>query len=316
MYSILDKWIIVWYNIIIKYYTKGVVYLIGIYSITNTITNEKYIGEARDVAKRWQQHIKKLELNSHHNYKLQESYNKYGITVFTFNVLEIIPVSNSEAKNYNNELLSILLLIREAYYMKKYSSLNNGFNCTRSFTNDKIFRYAKLIFKNNILNDSLNKNDVLSFLSSDESTEDKIYNETDLQLICDKLPMQPYQDKSHYKNITNKKIDVDNYRPRNEGDNCQQASQTIINNNNEITLNTIMSVLPDFFRMFSTVSIYNILKNERLIYKEEGMKKYDILKENDYLYFNDKHILCVTKKGLRFLKHIVSGASQPLNPCG
>ena len=76
-----------WYNIIIKYYTKGVVYLIGIYSITNTITNEKYIGEARDVAKRWQQHIKQLELNSHHSYKLQESYNKYGITVFTFNVL-------------------------------------------------------------------------------------------------------------------------------------------------------------------------------------------------------------------------------------
>ena len=73
----------------------------GIYSITNTITNEKYIGEARDVAKGWQQHIKQLELNSHHSYKLQESYNKYSITVFTFNVLEIIPVSNSEAKTIN-----------------------------------------------------------------------------------------------------------------------------------------------------------------------------------------------------------------------
>lgn len=47
--------------------------MIGIYSITNIMTNEVYIGESLDIDKRIQNHLKDLKSGNHHNYKLQQS---------------------------------------------------------------------------------------------------------------------------------------------------------------------------------------------------------------------------------------------------
>lgn len=60
-----------------------------IYKITNTISDKFYIGRtASDGTKRWHDHRRKLERNTHHNKFLQQSWNKYGKEAFTFEVID------------------------------------------------------------------------------------------------------------------------------------------------------------------------------------------------------------------------------------
>jgi group I intron endonuclease len=62
----------------------------GIYKITNIINNKIYIGSSSNISLRWNQHIEKLIYNLHENYKLQNDFNKYGLEVFHFSILEIV----------------------------------------------------------------------------------------------------------------------------------------------------------------------------------------------------------------------------------
>lgn len=59
----------------------------GIYSITNLVNNKKYIGQAVDIESRWKDHIRELKKGTHHNYPLQNAWNKYGMNNFSFTVL-------------------------------------------------------------------------------------------------------------------------------------------------------------------------------------------------------------------------------------
>lgn len=63
----------------------------GIYKITNTITNDFYIGSSIDVNKRFLQHLNKLLNKTHRNCYLQRSYNKYGKETFIFELLYKCP---------------------------------------------------------------------------------------------------------------------------------------------------------------------------------------------------------------------------------
>jgi group I intron endonuclease len=80
----------------------------GIYMIHNTISKKSYIGSAVNIYKRifgkssWS-HLKSLSENRHINKHLQSAYNKHGVSVFTFRILEIC----------NKELL----LEREQFYL-------------------------------------------------------------------------------------------------------------------------------------------------------------------------------------------------------
>ena len=61
--------------------------MIGIYTITNIITNQLYIGCSIHISKRISDHKLNLKLNKHPNIYLQRSFNKYGKEAFTFEVL-------------------------------------------------------------------------------------------------------------------------------------------------------------------------------------------------------------------------------------
>jgi group I intron endonuclease len=88
----------------------------GIYSITNTLNNKKYIGStAKSFKSRLTQHLSKLRLNKHHCVHLQYAWNKYGEDVFQFHIEEIIEDTS-------------MLLDKEAEYIKKYDSYHNGYN--------------------------------------------------------------------------------------------------------------------------------------------------------------------------------------------
>lgn len=262
------------------------IYLIGIYSITNTITGEMYIGQSLSIHKRWNNHLEQLELNSHHSDKLQESYNKYGISAFGFKVLELMPISHCQIKccKTKDKLFNILLCVRESYYMKKYNTLNNGFNTERSICST-ILQYADSLIKNNLLNDSIYYRDIYNFINGSNVNNDiSLIDKEQLQIMLDKLPLE-LDDVKKIKSQT-KEI-------------CKHQIQ----NTSDLPLHQAIIHLPDFFQNFAQPSAYNVFKNEKLIFKNDDMKKYAIAKENDYLYVNERKTVCVTKQGLRFLKN-------------
>lgn len=64
--------------------------MIGIYKITNNINNHCYIGQSRQIEKRWNNHkIASSNKNDKgYNYPLYKAFRKYGIDNFTFEIIE------------------------------------------------------------------------------------------------------------------------------------------------------------------------------------------------------------------------------------
>ena len=60
----------------------------GVYIIRNTVSNSAYVGESNNLYRRLNEHITNLLNNSHCNNHLQNSFNKYGISNFEFEILE------------------------------------------------------------------------------------------------------------------------------------------------------------------------------------------------------------------------------------
>jgi len=61
---------------------------IGIYKITNIITNAIYIGSSVKIKKRWWRHVNDLKNKKHDNIHLQRSWNKYGEDKFKFEIIK------------------------------------------------------------------------------------------------------------------------------------------------------------------------------------------------------------------------------------
>jgi hypothetical protein len=75
-----------------------------IYKIFNKITSDFYIGSTNNYIKRFSEHKRQLRKNIHHNSILQNSYNKYGLDCFIYEIIEY--VDNKED-----------LLKKEQYYL-------------------------------------------------------------------------------------------------------------------------------------------------------------------------------------------------------
>lgn len=118
----------------------------GIYIIKNNINNNIYIGSSKNIKNRFKEHKRLLKNNIHHNNKLQNSYNKYGLKYFIFSILEECDIEN--------------LLKREQHYidtLKPYFNIckiagkSNGMNGKKhSLKTKNIMREKRLLFiKNN-----------------------------------------------------------------------------------------------------------------------------------------------------------------------
>ena len=64
---------------------------VGIYTITNTLTGEQYIGSSEHIPNRWSQHRKLLCAGKHDNPLLQDAWSRDGELAFRFEVLESFP---------------------------------------------------------------------------------------------------------------------------------------------------------------------------------------------------------------------------------
>lgn len=86
----------------------------GIYKITNKVNNKCYIGQSKDIIKRWKTEYKWHKLNNH----LLSAFNKYGLENFNFEIIE--------------ECEPNLLNEREQFWINVYNSFDRNFGYNKT----------------------------------------------------------------------------------------------------------------------------------------------------------------------------------------
>ena len=76
-------------NVTCKIERMIILILCGVYSITNSVNNKRYIGQTTNIDKRIKKHIWELNNGSHAAKELLSDWIKYGKESFLFNILEI-----------------------------------------------------------------------------------------------------------------------------------------------------------------------------------------------------------------------------------
>lgn len=90
----------------------------GIYMIVNKTNGKTYIGSSFDIEDRWRRHKSLLARNRHHNFHLQQSWNKYGPQNFKFTVEEII--SEEDLLETEQQYLDLCKILPSFYYNTCY----------------------------------------------------------------------------------------------------------------------------------------------------------------------------------------------------
>ena len=70
----------------------------AVYKITNTITNDFYIGSSNNVKRRWAEHKKPSTWKRFPNNQLYQDMQKYGVDKFEFQILEEIEAGKLKEK--------------------------------------------------------------------------------------------------------------------------------------------------------------------------------------------------------------------------
>ena len=132
-----------------------------IYAIQNKINKKMYIGMTTDFKDRIEHHLWELRNNKHHSVKLQRAFNKYGEDNFKYYILEEIKESTS------NELAE-----KERYYIKKYDTYKNGYNCSLGGESNKGYIPSPEVIKKLIIRNKTTKPMLGKHLS--QKSKDKI----------------------------------------------------------------------------------------------------------------------------------------------
>lgn len=107
-----------------------------IYCIRNKINNKKYIGKTSQKGgykERWSRHKSYLKYNKHNSKNLQKDYNKYGLEIFEFIILD-------EFTFYDEELLERVLIDMERFYINLWNTENDikGYNDPKAKDNKRV----------------------------------------------------------------------------------------------------------------------------------------------------------------------------------
>ena len=94
----------------------------GIYKITNTITNEVYIGKSKNIEGRFEEHKNNLNNGIHHNKGLQEDFDRTEGIFTNFKIYDYEIIEEVEDDRLEEE---------EVKLIEKYNSFKKGYNRTR-----------------------------------------------------------------------------------------------------------------------------------------------------------------------------------------
>ena len=97
----------------------------AIYQIKNKETGKTYIGATKTFGRRRNQHKSDLRRETHRNQALQEDYNKYGLDVFEFEMIEEHPCDTDFKilEKIEEETIKRLLTEGKELYNKKSTKL-------------------------------------------------------------------------------------------------------------------------------------------------------------------------------------------------
>lgn len=98
----------------------------GIYKITNIKNNKCYIGQSKNIDKRFKQH----KIYSP-NVKMDKDIQKYGRESFKYEILELCKIDELNEK--------------ELYYSNLYNSIQNGYNVKKCGNSKKPLEKEKII---------------------------------------------------------------------------------------------------------------------------------------------------------------------------
>jgi group I intron endonuclease len=104
----------------------------GIYKITNLVNNKIYIGKSVELKQRLSKHLSELRGNYHVNKHLQNSFNKYGESAFTFE--PIIFCDESLLNEYEIDLI----------YLSESYNPNIGYNLTMGGDGQRVTEETRL----------------------------------------------------------------------------------------------------------------------------------------------------------------------------
>jgi len=90
----------------------------GIYKIINTETNKIYVGSSKNIEVRIRSHFSNLKNKKHHSVKLQRAYEKYGLSNFSHQILELCEIED--------------LFVREQHWIDNLDSYHSGYNASES----------------------------------------------------------------------------------------------------------------------------------------------------------------------------------------
>lgn len=109
----------------------------GIYKITNTLNGHFYIGQSRNLDRRWYLHKNNATKIKTHYTVLEKAFKKYGISSFEFEVIEHCPVEQLDERE-----IYYISNQKPQYNMNSGGAGNNDYVC-REDTKDILRKYGK-----------------------------------------------------------------------------------------------------------------------------------------------------------------------------
>lgn len=128
----------------------------GIYMFTNKLTNDIYVGQSKDLSKRFKNYFNLSYIKSKENLKISKAIIKYGYLNFSMTILEYCDKSN--------------LMGREQYYLDKLNPQYNILKVRGSSLNSKFSKEANTK-KTLIIKRVEKKSDLISSFHTKETRE-------------------------------------------------------------------------------------------------------------------------------------------------
>jgi group I intron endonuclease len=250
--------------------------MMGVYEIRNIINNKVYIGSSNDIQRRWNEHVRNLNNNTHHSYKLQKDWDEFGEGVFIFNIIELVDEEN-------------LLKDREQYYIDYFDSCNNGYNVSAIADRpDKNYLFDKekgYLFKN--------KSYYIQFFKTEDNISDKVSDFADIGRLhvlaentyADTNMIAYYKNKKYYPAGIKEISEIIRLCERNTKDFVKRMidlgimAKAIVNSNEQIDVQYYLNPLYFLSSKYLSPGLYMLFRKQL----DEHLPQWVINKFNEYI---------------------------------